>query len=425
MVVSSQEQMQESHTDQFPLLMEGHNGHENEEHVIDIERCGEASSSGTSDLEFSQGGTLNNDHREASVMQAPPPISPSPSRSISRSSSFVRRSEGIGRRNWSPFNSGFWISIELVFTLSQIIASMTVLCLSRHEHPQAPLFAWVVGYTAGCFASLPVLYWRFLNRNQGHERGALQASQASPRGNSTSGPNSYVTISLSQSSEQEDHNSVPGTTFEGQNMATATTRIGLIMDHFKMALDCFFAIWFVVGNVWIFGGHASAAEAPNLYRLCIVYLTLSCIGYAMPFILCAMICCCLPCIISVLGIREDLNQVRGASEECINALPTYKFKAKKDEGASTGQSDNDEQGGVVAVGTEKERAISGEDAVCCICLSSYMDDDELRELPCSHFFHSECVDKWLKINATCPLCKYEITEREDTPPSPTNSTMQT
>lgn len=83
----------------------------------------------------------------------------------------------------------------------------------------------------------------------------------------------------------------------------------------------------------------------------------------MPFILCAMICCCLPCIISVLGIREDLNQVRGASEECINALPTYKFKAKKDEGASTGQSDNDEQGGVVAVGTEKERAISGEDAV--------------------------------------------------------------
>lgn len=33
-----------------------------------------------------------------------------------------------------------------------------------------------------------------------------------------------------------------------------------------MALDCFFAVWFVVGNVWIFGGHASAAEAPNLYR---------------------------------------------------------------------------------------------------------------------------------------------------------------
>lgn len=83
-----------------------------------------------------------------------------------------------------------------------------------------------------------------------------------------------------------------------------------------------------------------------------------------------MICCCLPCIISVLGIREDLNQVRGASEECINALPTYRFKAKKDEGSTTedecsttGQTGYNEEGGVVAVGTDKERAISGEDAV--------------------------------------------------------------
>lgn len=43
-------------------------------------------------------------------------------------------------------------------------------------------------------------------------------------------------------------------------------RLDVLLDHFKMALDCFFAVWFVVGNVWIFGGHTSAAEAPNLYR---------------------------------------------------------------------------------------------------------------------------------------------------------------
>ncbi|GJM99076.1 hypothetical protein PR202_ga16141 [Eleusine coracana subsp. coracana] len=46
--------------------------------------------------------------------------------------------------------------------------------------------------------------------------------------------------------------------------------------------------------------------------------------------------------------------------------------------------------------------------VCCICLTKYGDDDELRELPCKHFFHVQCVDKWLKINAVCPLCKTEI-----------------
>lgn len=47
---------------------------------------------------------------------------------------------------------------------------------------------------------------------------------------------------------------------------------------------------------------------------------------------------------------------------------------------------------------------------CCICLARYGDDEEVRELPCSHVFHVDCVDKWLKINATCPLCKSEVGE---------------
>lgn len=49
--------------------------------------------------------------------------------------------------------------------------------------------------------------------------------------------------------------------------------------------------------------------------------------------------------------------------------------------------------------------------VCCICLSKYANNDELRELPCAHFFHKECVDKWLKINALCPLCKGEVGDK--------------
>lgn len=166
-----------------------------------------------------------------------------------------------------------------------------------------------------------------------------------------------------------------------------------------MALDCFFAVWFVVGNVWIFGGHSNADQAPNLYRylnlaciimqvnrqiiiyftlkfichnklyfnvyrLSIVFLTFSCIGYAMPFILCATICCCLPCIISVLGFREDPTQSRGATSESINSLPTYKFKAKKNRSGHDKESNTGVvEGGIVAAGTEKERVISGEDAV--------------------------------------------------------------
>lgn len=45
---------------------------------------------------------------------------------------------------------------------------------------------------------------------------------------------------------------------------------------------------------------------------------------------------------------------------------------------------------------------------CCICLCPYEDGTEVHALPCSHHFHSTCIVKWLKMNATCPLCKYNI-----------------
>ncbi|KAL9265899.1 E3 ubiquitin-protein ligase-like protein [Drosera capensis] len=167
-----------------------------------------------------------------------------------------------------------------------------------------------------------------------------------------------------------------------------------------------------IGNVWIFGDHTSSTESPNLYRLCIVFLVFSCIGYAMPFILCTTICCCLPCINSILGFREDLNQTRGATSELINALPTYKFKLKK---SRNGDGAGAAEFGYVAMGTEKERATSEEDALCCICLAKYVNNDELRELPCSHLFHKECVDKWLKINALCPLCKTNVGDSVSNP----------
>ncbi|KAF9121988.1 hypothetical protein BGW39_010123 [Mortierella sp. 14UC] len=45
---------------------------------------------------------------------------------------------------------------------------------------------------------------------------------------------------------------------------------------------------------------------------------------------------------------------------------------------------------------------------CSICLCEYEDLDELRHLPCNHYFHQECVDEWLKLKRTCPLCLFDI-----------------
>ncbi|XP_010691252.2 E3 ubiquitin-protein ligase At1g63170 [Beta vulgaris subsp. vulgaris] len=396
----------ETSRDQFPLLMDRLGDCEDRQHVIDIAVANDAPSSSSNQAESHH--TV--DRPSSSTQQINSPQSSSSGRVNSRSSSYVGRGDSYGYT--SPLNSGLWISVELIVTLAQIVASVVILSLSRYNSSEAPLFAWVVGYACGCLATLPILYWRLRNCIRGPQRFSVESHQSSA-GDFT-GEASASTSSLNQEVDSHDDSRIVGRS--SQMRRRISVRLNGIVDHFKMALDCFFAVWFVVGNVWIFGAHSSPSVAPKLYRLCIVFLTFSCIGYALPFLLCATIFCCLPCIISVMGIREDLSKPRGASMEAIDALPIYKFKLRKS------GSIHDEQiclkaskDGILADGTQDERVISGEDALCCICLATYVDNDELRELPCSHLFHAECVDKWLKINASCPLCKLEVGEDKTTP----------
>ncbi|KAI4351220.1 hypothetical protein L6164_005598 [Bauhinia variegata] len=43
---------------------------------------------------------------------------------------------------------------------------------------------------------------------------------------------------------------------------------------------------------------------------------------------------------------------------------------------------------------------------CSICLVDFTEVDELRMLPdCGHLYHLNCVDSWLKLHATCPICR--------------------
>nr|GEX90169.1 putative RING-H2 finger protein ATL21A [Tanacetum cinerariifolium] len=47
-----------------------------------------------------------------------------------------------------------------------------------------------------------------------------------------------------------------------------------------------------------------------------------------------------------------------------------------------------------------------DDGICAICLSEYKPRESLRTIPeCNHYFHADCVDEWLKLNATCPVCR--------------------
>lgn len=45
---------------------------------------------------------------------------------------------------------------------------------------------------------------------------------------------------------------------------------------------------------------------------------------------------------------------------------------------------------------------------CAVCLDQFHKNQCLRVLPCGHEFHRDCVDRWLLLQQTCPLCKHNV-----------------
>jgi hypothetical protein len=46
---------------------------------------------------------------------------------------------------------------------------------------------------------------------------------------------------------------------------------------------------------------------------------------------------------------------------------------------------------------------------CFICMDNYKELELKRTLPnCKHCFHKKCIDKWIKKNASCPVCRNSL-----------------
>ncbi|XP_077237555.1 RING/U-box superfamily protein [Tasmannia lanceolata] len=51
---------------------------------------------------------------------------------------------------------------------------------------------------------------------------------------------------------------------------------------------------------------------------------------------------------------------------------------------------------------------------CSVCLTRFEPDSEVNRLPCGHFFHKVCLEKWLGYwNTTCPLCRTPLLADDD------------
>lgn len=85
----------------------------------------------------------------------------------------------------------------------------------------------------------------------------------------------------------------------------------------------------------------------------------------------------------LLSAFGDGSENRGADEDVISRLPSKTI-----------------------VSVEKE--LPPDCRECSICLDTFEVGSSRKTLPCLHGFHEECVDKWLRTNASCPICKHDV-----------------
>ncbi|XVF33248.1 hypothetical protein REPUB_Repub17cG0152600 [Reevesia pubescens] len=91
----------------------------------------------------------------------------------------------------------------------------------------------------------------------------------------------------------------------------------------------------------------------------------------------------LPRIIFVAEDEDNEDVVVGLDQAVINSYPKFQFSKE-----------------AAAVGS------SNVNTTCSICLCEYKDLEKLRMMPeCRHYFHVSCIDAWLKLNGSCPICR--------------------
>ncbi|KAL6965115.1 hypothetical protein U1Q18_036169 [Sarracenia purpurea var. burkii] len=290
------------------------------------------------------------------------------------------------------------VILDLVWNLAFVAVAVTVLGMSRKETPTMPLRLWIVGYALQCVLHMMCVAVEYKRRQQQRR---TSADSLRSQGGWWSRTNS--------NSSSEGEGEIPGDYLPEQPQSEDENSVA---KHLESANTMFSFIWWIIGFYWVSaGGETLTQDSTQLYWLCITFLAFDVffvvICVAVACVIGIAVCCCLPCIIAILYAVADQE---GATKEDIERLPKYKFRRIGEFEKQNGEI-QESFGGIMTecdTDTPIEHVLSAEDTECCICLCAYDDGTELRELPCRHHFHCSCVDKWLYINATCPLCKFNI-----------------
>lgn len=262
-----------------------------------------------------------------------------------------------------PYFKPFMV-LDLIWNLGFVLVSVFVLLCSVGEKPSTPLRVWILGYALQCLLHVGFVYYEHQRLFNGGAHGGVMM-------------------------------------FEGHSHRS-------IVKKLESANTIASSFWWVVGFYWIVaGGPSLLQDSPSLYWLTVVFLALDVFFMIFWIGVACVICLALFCCIPIVAIAYAMTIREGASEDEIRQLPTYRFHNPY----APRMSASVEFGSMPAI---NELSFQPEDAECCICLTAYSDGAQLCTLPCNHHFHYGCISRWLRINASCPLCKFNIKDKGDT-----------
>ncbi|CAA6672474.1 unnamed protein product [Spirodela intermedia] len=55
-----------------------------------------------------------------------------------------------------------------------------------------------------------------------------------------------------------------------------------------------------------------------------------------------------------------------------------------------------------------ETDVADNNNLCAVCKVEISVDEKVKQLPCLHHYHAECILPWLRMRNTCPLCRFEL-----------------
>jgi hypothetical protein len=231
------------------------------------------------------------------------------------------------------------------------------------------------------------------------------------------------------------------------------------------SLNVMVTLLFPIGVWWLHEQRTCSVTSPALFYLsCCIIMT----GYFLitaPILL--YVFCCLPC--AALGIPPPSRMAphpqqqanNGASDDEIKQLPEASFvewtSVNQEEDANSTLQPTSDTAGVDYCKEQVDRSdvvslysirgylvfddfegplctnvlsemiipmhdlsregkaipVSNKNNVCTICLGEFENEDKVRVAPCHHFYHSPCIEEWLRVNKVCPLCMRDITRTEE------------